>query len=339
MELSPGERALIDEARAGEAPSDQVRQRVRASVFAQLGIATAGAAAATTAAKNAAASATAKGTAAAGSGLATAEGAAASTGLATVNGAAAGTGLATVNGASVGTGLAATKGTAIATSLTAAKGAASAGTGLATIKGAVLGTGLLGKVVLASSIAAVGAGIAVSTSEPSTPPAPAPTVAATRQLPVPSATSPPEPAAVQDDALDEERAPLEEETGDSALTSAAPEPPSCVAKPPQAAPTAAPSRLGAELALLREAQEKLQSGNGEEAFALLDEHEDEFPEGGLSEERQAARVFALCQMGKHQEARAEAARFLRNAPHSPLADRVRNACGGPSGLSGEDRPE
>lgn len=95
-----------------------------------------------------------------------------------------------------------------------------------------------------------------------------------------------------------------------------------------AAASEAPSPLDSELALLREAQQHMQSGRADRALQLLDQHQVDHADGVLSQERQAARVFALCQLGRVAEARAAAAAFLRGAPNSPLADRVRGACGG-----------
>ena len=80
--------------------------------------------------------------------------------------------------------------------------------------------------------------------------------------------------------------------------------------------------LAAETRHLREAHGALQSGDPKKALALLDE-----PQGGqLGQERAAARVLALCQLGRGEEAESARAAFLREHPRSPLADRVRNGC-------------
>jgi hypothetical protein len=80
--------------------------------------------------------------------------------------------------------------------------------------------------------------------------------------------------------------------------------------------------LAAETRRLREAHGALQSGDPKKALVLLDE-----PQGGqLGQERAAARVLALCQLGRGEEAEAARAAFLREHPRSPLADRVRNGC-------------
>lgn len=95
-------------------------------------------------------------------------------------------------------------------------------------------------------------------------------------------------------------------------------------KPPM--PEPGPNVAG-EIALLDEAQRALISGNPERALQLLDQHARAFPRGTLIEERTAARVIALCALGRATAARAESAAYLRRFPSSPLAERVRAACG------------
>jgi hypothetical protein len=87
---------------------------------------------------------------------------------------------------------------------------------------------------------------------------------------------------------------------------------------------------GDELGVIREAQGALQAGDANRALSLLDEHSAANRQGILREERMAARVLALCELGRTDEARAEAARFLRESPASPLASRVRSACPAPA---------
>ncbi len=88
----------------------------------------------------------------------------------------------------------------------------------------------------------------------------------------------------------------------------------------------APSELAAEVALLREARARLNSGDPEGALGRLAAHADRFPDGTLAEERDATRVLALCRAQRRDEARAAAERFLRDRPSSPLAPRVRTSC-------------
>jgi outer membrane protein assembly factor BamD (BamD/ComL family) len=83
-----------------------------------------------------------------------------------------------------------------------------------------------------------------------------------------------------------------------------------------------------ETRILREANAELQSGDAARALGLLDAHARAFPSGALGEERSAQRVFALCKLGRVAEARAEATRFTKANPESPLAKNVRSSCAG-----------
>ncbi len=96
--------------------------------------------------------------------------------------------------------------------------------------------------------------------------------------------------------------------------------PAPIAAPPVAA-IPAEDPLAAETRHLREAHGALQAGDPQKALALLDEQG-----GQLGEERAAARVLALCQLGRTAELEAARAAFLRDHPRSPLADRVRGGC-------------
>jgi RNA polymerase sigma-70 factor (ECF subfamily) len=86
--------------------------------------------------------------------------------------------------------------------------------------------------------------------------------------------------------------------------------------------------LGAETQLLRRADQALRIGDPARALELLDEHARTFPEGVLAEERSAERVTTLCTLGRVNQARSEAVRFLAIHADSPLAKVVRRSCGG-----------
>jgi hypothetical protein len=88
--------------------------------------------------------------------------------------------------------------------------------------------------------------------------------------------------------------------------------------------------LEAETGLLEAAQSELRAGHPERALSALDEHGRKYRDGVLSEERLASRVLALCALGRTDEARSEAQRFLSTSPRSPMAERVRSSCGGTS---------
>ncbi|WP_437950470.1 hypothetical protein WME98_06230 [Sorangium sp. So ce296] len=82
--------------------------------------------------------------------------------------------------------------------------------------------------------------------------------------------------------------------------------------------------LVAETQRLREVHEALRRGDPARALSLLDAAD----AGGqeLREERAAARVVALCDLGKTAEGRAAMVELLRKSPGSPYSGRVRAAC-------------
>lgn len=110
----------------------------------------------------------------------------------------------------------------------------------------------------------------------------------------------------------------------------APLPPDA-APPPSGAASAASSRssreakdsLAQEVAILSRAESALHAGRFTAALAALAEHEQRFPRGTLTQERIAARVQALCGLGKVKASRVELARL---APGSLLEGRAREAC-------------
>jgi hypothetical protein len=71
----------------------------------------------------------------------------------------------------------------------------------------------------------------------------------------------------------------------------------------------------------------LEKGDPARALAMIDEQSATYQNGKLREEREAARIFALCKLGRTAEAERARAAFLRDHPHAPLVDRVRAACG------------
>lgn len=91
-------------------------------------------------------------------------------------------------------------------------------------------------------------------------------------------------------------------------------------------PVESADSLLAETDRLRKAHGAMREGDAEKALTLLSEQAAEGEGQKLREERSAARVLALCKLGRVAEAQAEAAAFLAQNPQSPLADRVRKAC-------------
>jgi hypothetical protein len=99
---------------------------------------------------------------------------------------------------------------------------------------------------------------------------------------------------------------------------------------PVAASAPAPARTPAarddsadELALVRAMDAALRAGDFAGASRLAREHERRFPNGALTQERAGASAIAACRSGAPGAGEA----FLRAYPRSPLAARVRVACG------------
>jgi hypothetical protein len=84
--------------------------------------------------------------------------------------------------------------------------------------------------------------------------------------------------------------------------------------------TRAPSvkQYANELALLEPARSSISHGNYGAALAAIDQHRREFPNGQLSEEREALRVRALWGLGQRPAALAAAKVFRRRYPRSGL---------------------
>ena len=82
--------------------------------------------------------------------------------------------------------------------------------------------------------------------------------------------------------------------------------------------------LAEEVALLSRAETELHAGRFATALRLLDDYERRFPRGTLMQEDVAARVQALCGLGRAAAAKSQ---LKRLAPGSPHASRARAACG------------
>ncbi|HEY5959066.1 MAG TPA: hypothetical protein VIV60_21055 [Polyangiaceae bacterium] len=74
-------------------------------------------------------------------------------------------------------------------------------------------------------------------------------------------------------------------------------------------------KLAQEVALLARAQAALGSGKPAVALDVLNEHERRFGRGLLTEERTAARIQALCALGRSTEADAQLARLSPTSLH------------------------
>jgi hypothetical protein len=85
----------------------------------------------------------------------------------------------------------------------------------------------------------------------------------------------------------------------------------------------AKDKLAEEVALLSRAEAALHSGKPMVALEVLNEHEHKFRDGLLAEERTAARVQALCALGRTAEADTQLARL---SPKSLHGAQSRQAC-------------
>lgn len=210
--------------------------------------------------------------------------------------------------------------------------AAATGTGVG-VKAAA-STGLLLKwaalVGVAGSIG-LGAGMAYEQTWP-TASAAAPVVAisaAPRVAPAAKvASETPAEATASPVAVGPQAAPHPGETSEPAAPTTAPRPAPRPAANVAKAGEPTDDRLEQEAALLARAQAELRAGRAASALEALDDHDAAFKGGVLREERLAQRVLVLCALGRSEEARAEAQRFLALFPRAPTAERVRTSCAG-----------
>jgi RNA polymerase sigma-70 factor (ECF subfamily) len=91
----------------------------------------------------------------------------------------------------------------------------------------------------------------------------------------------------------------------------------------RAAPPKAAS-LRDEIELLAAVRAALERGDGAEAMRRLDEHRTF--DRQFAAERRAARVLALCSLGRTEEARAQASAFLHDFPSSVQRAAVERSC-------------
>jgi hypothetical protein len=92
------------------------------------------------------------------------------------------------------------------------------------------------------------------------------------------------------------------------------------------APIPSQDRLMRETVALAEVQAALNRRDANKALVLLGEQERAFPMGQLAEERAAAKVLALCALGRTSEAELARSSFVLSHPNSPLTRRVQKSC-------------
>jgi hypothetical protein len=119
--------------------------------------------------------------------------------------------------------------------------------------------------------------------------------------------------------------------------SAMAEPGAPIASPPRVSPTAArvaapaaddakklrASRLAEESRMVLEARNLLRSGDPGGALRLLDGARTAFPDGALTQEREALSIEAIARSGQRDLASRRAEAFLRDYPKSPHASDVK----------------
>ena len=98
------------------------------------------------------------------------------------------------------------------------------------------------------------------------------------------------------------------------------------ASSPQKAAARSRDGLAEEVALLSRAETELHAGRAAKALLAIAEHQRKFPRGVLAEERTAARIQALCALGRRDEANAQLGQLLRLSPNSAHEERARQAC-------------
>ncbi len=100
-----------------------------------------------------------------------------------------------------------------------------------------------------------------------------------------------------------------------------------IANPSQEAPVVSAQGLAAERALLDVARSALGRGSPEEALEAANRHSREYPNGLLTEEREALAIRALAGAGNREAAVARASRFRARFPKSLLLPAVEGAVG------------
>lgn len=80
-----------------------------------------------------------------------------------------------------------------------------------------------------------------------------------------------------------------------------------------------------ERLVLERARSQLAQGHAAAALTTLEQHHARFPEGRLTEERQALRVTAWLAVDQPEHARTALQALARDFPHSPLLPGLRDA--------------
>jgi hypothetical protein len=92
-------------------------------------------------------------------------------------------------------------------------------------------------------------------------------------------------------------------------------PPPQIRAAPHVQPPAPPAQIS-EVALLEQARDALRAGDAARALELTAEHERQFADGVLAEEREALAIEALVTLGRGDDARTRWSKFASAYPHS-----------------------
>jgi len=96
---------------------------------------------------------------------------------------------------------------------------------------------------------------------------------------------------------------------------------------PEAGPAGSTvAALGEESRLIRDARRALREGDAATALQRMTEHQERFRDGQLVQERQALRIIALCKLDRVEQAQREATVFTSRWPNSPHGARIRASC-------------
>jgi hypothetical protein len=91
--------------------------------------------------------------------------------------------------------------------------------------------------------------------------------------------------------------------------------------------------LSEEASILSRAEAELHRGRAEYALRLLNEHERKYPKGILAEERTAAKIQALCSLGRNIEANSQLARLKPGSLHGARTQQACSSNPAPAGNS------
>jgi acetyl-CoA acetyltransferase len=91
-------------------------------------------------------------------------------------------------------------------------------------------------------------------------------------------------------------------------------------------PTAISSAISEQIALVDAASAAVSAGAGERALAVVREYQTKYPTGSFRPEISALRIEALVLVGRREEARTLAQRFVTQY-QGPLAERVARVAG------------